>query len=247
MQRLALDPLPGVDPDEALTDIAYEKGRWFLSFLEQRFGREHFDPFLRAWFDRHAFQAVTTDDFMAFLRAELLPRKPGAVTEAELQAWVYGPGIPEFAVATRSAAFEAVDAARADWLAGRRSAAQLEGARWSSQEWIRFLTGMPALSQAQFAELDAAYGLSSTRNGEIAMRWYPIAVRGGYAPALAPMAEFLQRIGRRKLIMPTYTALAETREGLARARGIFERARPGYHPITNASVQSLLDSARPER
>jgi leukotriene-A4 hydrolase len=29
------------------------------AFLEQRFGRERFDPFLRAWFDAKAFQSVT--------------------------------------------------------------------------------------------------------------------------------------------------------------------------------------------
>ena len=38
-QVLALPALTGRDPDEALSDIAYTKGAWFLQFLEQRFGR----------------------------------------------------------------------------------------------------------------------------------------------------------------------------------------------------------------
>jgi aminopeptidase N len=47
-QALALPPLNERDPDEALSQVAYVKGAWFLEFLEQRFGRETFDPFLRA-------------------------------------------------------------------------------------------------------------------------------------------------------------------------------------------------------
>jgi hypothetical protein len=47
-QALALPPLNERDPDEALSQVAYVKGSWFLEFLEQRFGRETFDPFLRA-------------------------------------------------------------------------------------------------------------------------------------------------------------------------------------------------------
>ncbi|MEW6382488.1 MAG: M1 family aminopeptidase/hydrolase, partial [Pseudomonadota bacterium] len=45
-QALALPPLNERDPDEALSQVAYVKGAWFLEFLEQRFGRETFDPFL---------------------------------------------------------------------------------------------------------------------------------------------------------------------------------------------------------
>src|SRR5690606_26208709 len=50
-QLLALPPLPGRDPDEALTEVPYAKGAWFLQFIEQRVGRDSFDAFLRGWFD----------------------------------------------------------------------------------------------------------------------------------------------------------------------------------------------------
>ena len=41
--------------------------------------------------------------------------------------------------------------------------------------------------------------------------------------------------------MPTYAALAQTPDGLAFAKGVFEKARPGYHPITIGSVEQTLD------
>jgi hypothetical protein len=71
-------------------------------------------------------------------------------------------------------------------------------------------------------------------------------VRGGYAPARPGIAAFLQRVGRLKLILPTYSALVKTQDGLAFARDVFDKARPGYHPITAAAVEAVLAKAKPE-
>src|SRR5262249_9709802 len=56
-QHLAVD-LRGRDPDDAATDIVYEKGKLFLQFLESRFGRPALDEFLRSYFDHFAFQSI---------------------------------------------------------------------------------------------------------------------------------------------------------------------------------------------
>ena len=243
-QVLALPPLDGRDADDALSDVAYTKGAWFLQFLEQRVGRAVFDPFLRGWFDDHAFQSVTTPQFVDYLRSHLLAKHPQAVSDAELDAWLNQPGIPPFAERARSRGFATVDSARIAWLgSGQLPPAALTG-KWSTQEWVHFLEGLPAVLQpAQLAALDAAYHFSGTPNGEIARSWYPLAVRGGYHAGDAQMAAFLQRVGRRKLIIPTYEALVKTPEGLAFAKEVFAKARPGYHPITTATVSALIAKA----
>ena len=244
-QRLALDPLLGRDPDEALSDIAYIKGAWFLQFLERRIGRAEFDAFLRNYFDAHAFQSIDSATFAAYAKENLLAKHPGKVSEAEFDAWLHAPGIPSIAEPAHSARFDVVDAARADWLAGERSPSDIATGKWSTQEWVRFLEGMPEkLAPAQLAALDAAFHFTGTPNGEIAMRWYPLAVRSGYAEARPAMEAFLVGIGRRKLVMPTWQALAATPDGLAFARGVFAKAKPGMHPITAASVESTLDKAK---
>ena len=243
-QVLALPALTGRDPDDALGDTAYTKGAWFLRFLEQRFGRDVFDPFLRGWFDAHAFKSATTDEFVDYLHRNLLSKHPNAVTQAELDAWLTQPGIPAFAQRARSRSFGIVDAARIAWEAeGKLPPASITGA-WSTQEWSHFLDGLPStLKPEQLTALDAAYHFSGTPNGELAQRWYPLAVRSGYHEADAAIAEFLQRVGRRKLIMPTYEALVATPEGLQMARDVFAQARPGYHPITTASVEAAIAKA----
>ncbi len=244
-QVLALPALAGRDPDDALTDIAYTKGAWFLQFLEQRFGREVFDPFLRGWFDSHAFQSVTTEQFVEYLHKSLLPKNPNAVTAAELDAWLNQPGIPAFAQRAQSRNFGIVDAARIAWTgSGKLPPASITSA-WSTQEWSHFLDGLPStLTLEQLSALDAAYHFTGTPNGELAQRWYPLAVRSGYHAADAGMAEFVQRVGRRKLIMPIYEALVKTPEGLQIAQDIFSKARAGYHPITTASVEQTLAKAQ---
>ncbi len=242
-QKLALDAMPGVDPDEALTGVPYAKGQWFLYFLETRFGREAFDPFLRKWFDSHAFGVVSTDDFLAFLRAELMAQAPEAVSEADIEAWLHEPGVPDSAPITQSERLAKVDAVRRQWLDDDLVAADIDTRGWISQEWIHFLDGMPpTLPGERLVELDAVFRFTGTGNGEIAMRWYPLAERSGYFEARPAIADFLKRIGRRKLIMPIYAALADSEQGMDFARRVFEQARPGYHPLTTQSVQALLEA-----
>jgi aminopeptidase N len=243
-QLLRLPPLDGRDPDDALSEIAYVKGAWFLQFLEQRFGREVFDPFLRGWFDSHAFQSATTDDFVDYLQKNLLAKHPNVVTQAELDAWLDQPGIPAFAQKAQSRNFSIVDTARIAWAGSGKLPTRQVTDGWTTQEWVHFLEGMGAtLKPEQLAQLDQAYHFTGTANGEIAMRWYPLAIRSGYTQAWPAAGAFIEKVGRRKLILPIYAELVKTPDGLAFAREAFAKAKPGYHPITTGSVQEMLDKA----
>ena len=65
-----------------------------------------------------------------------------------------------------------------------------------------------------------------------------IVAASSYEPAYAELAEFLTNVGRMKLVLPVYKALAGSDRGFATE--VFTKARPGYHPITTAAVQKLL-------
>ena len=74
-ENKALQPLavkPGVlkDPDDNLSSTVYTKGAWFMQFLEQRFGREVFDPFLKGYFDHFAFQSISTQQFADYTKEQ---------------------------------------------------------------------------------------------------------------------------------------------------------------------------------
>lgn len=240
-QILAPAQVEGSDPDASLGAVPYDKGAWFLGFLEQRVGREAFDAFLRDYFDHFAFQSINTAQFVAWLQEHLLVQYPDAVSDKELQSWLNEPGIPTAAVAAVSERFEAVDAVRKRWQNGRLAASDIDVSEWGTQEWVRFLEGLPnKLSSERLVELDEIFHFTESQNGEILMRWFPLSVRSNYFEARPAMAAFLQRVGRRKLIMPVYQALVASKEGREFASQVFEQARPGYHPITTASVEAVL-------
>ncbi len=244
LQVMALKPGDLADPDGASSSTVYTKGAWMLQWLEETYGREVFDPFLKGYFDHFAFQSVTTRQFLDYIKTHLIDKHQGKATLEQVEEWIYQPGIPSFAPQVEARPFAVVDTARNSWLTSGTLPSKTLTEKWSTQEWSHFLDGMPAtLTLAQVQQLDAAYHFTGTANGEIAMRWYPLSVRSGHAEARRDMAAFLERVGRRKLIMPIYAELVKTPEGLAFAKATYNRARPGYHPITRASVEEMLAKA----
>ena len=54
------------------------------------------------------------------------------------------------------------------------------------------------------------------------------------------MAKYLVSIGRRKLIVPLYKKLAQSEMGKAWAIEVYNKARPGYHPLAQGTVDGIL-------
>lgn len=246
LQALATKPGVLKDPDENSSATVYTKGAWFLQFLEERYGRDKFDPFLKEYFNHFAFQSINSAQFAKYAQQNLLLKYPNIVSQAEFDAWLYDPGIPATAPQTQARRFGVVDSARLAWLGTGQLPPDAITKTWTTQEWVHFIESLPeTLTMDQLTQLDGAYAFTGTMNGEIAQRWYPLAVRNGYTQANDAIAAFLKRIGRRKLIMPTYNALVQTEAGLALAKQVFSEAKPGYHPITTGSVQKAIDEAKP--
>ena len=243
-QRLAPEPR-GIGADDALSDVAYDKGSWFLRTLEQRFGRETFDTWLKAYFHRHAFTSITTEQMLADMKANLFDAHPGKMAWDEAEAWVYQPGIPKDAPLPTSARFQAIDKERAAFLAGTLDAAQLDAKGWNTQEWMYFLDRLPDQPPlSKMKQLDAAWHLTGTPNAEIGMRWYSHAIAAGDKNVWEDAREHMTRIGRMYLTLPVYKAFAATPEGLAYAEAAYARAKDGYHPMTQGAIESILRKAR---
>jgi leukotriene-A4 hydrolase len=241
LQPLVLPPGALKHPEDHLTGTIYTKGAWFLHFLEQRFGRRAFDAFLRGYFEHYAFQSISSAEFVEYTRRHLLLAHPGNVTEDEFHAWLYEPGIPASAPRPASPRLEAVDAARSDFLATGTLPATSLSTAWVTQEWLHFLAGLPpALNAAQLRALDSAYRFTGTPNAELANVWYPLTIRSDYTPARPALDEYLNRVGRRRMVLPTYRALAATPEGRVVGREILSRARAGLHPITLRAAEAAL-------
>src|SRR5262249_29440547 len=95
-------------PEASSSAIDYDKGSLFLRTIEGIIGRQAIDAYLHSYFDRHAFQPITTQEFLADFREHVV--KGDAALEARLQldAWAYEPGLPSNAVEPHAAAFDRV-------------------------------------------------------------------------------------------------------------------------------------------
>ncbi len=230
--------LKGRDPDDGMTRVPYEKGALLLKKLEEIAGREKFDAFLKDYFDHFAFKSITTADFEHYVREKLFPagREP-----IDLHAWIHSPGLPADAPEPVSPRLLALSDLAKQWSQGKLASRDLGAKDWSTIEWLRFLRAFPEKpSSEKMTELDSAYNLTDRGNCEIAEQWLLLAIQAGYKPADARLEEFLTTVGRRKYLMPLYGELARTPAGKARARAIYRKARPSYHPIAVDSVDKLL-------
>lgn len=236
--RLYLN-LEGRDPDDGMSDIAYEKGRFFLLNTERAVGREAWDEFLKKYFAEHAFQSITTDAFLDYLEKNLI-RGDGKLRNTRVRAnkWVYGTGLPDSFPQVHSTELEKAAQLAADFTANR-PVMQPQG--WTTYQWVYFLRQLPQrLTLEQMEVLDKKYNFTGSGNAEILCQWLELAIRSGYRKADPALDRFLTSVGRRKFLRPLYAALIETPEGKARAREIFARARPGYHSVSAISIQEML-------
>jgi aminopeptidase N len=224
--------LAGRDPDDGATQIPYEKGALLLRQIEETFGRQPFDAYLKDYFSHFAFQSITTAESIAYLRTHLFAQDPGLAAKIPLDEWVYQPGLPATAPRPTSDAFAAIDNRIGDWMKGKK----IDTASWSTQEWLHFLRGLPSkLDAGRMRRLDSLYHLTDSHNDEILDQWLLMSVKNHYAAAGPRLEQFLTTVGRRKYVKPLYDAM-DARQAMA----IYEKARPMYHPITQATIDALL-------
>lgn len=247
--RLKLD-LTGRDPDDGLTDVAYEKGAAFLRTIERTVGRERFDVWLKGYFERNAFRPMTTELFLEDIRTDLVAGDAALESQLMMDAWIYQPGMPSNWQPPVSNAFVPVDAAAHGFFADKRPASTIPWAGWSTQERQRFLAWRPEgrtgtadwLTDAQLADLEATLNLRQEGNAELVFAWLQIAVQHRFQPAVPTLEHFLTTMGRRKFVLPLFTSLwAEGDWGRSIATPLYARARPGYHPVTTGSVDAVVE------
>ena len=237
--RMHID-LAGRNPDDGMTDIAYEKGATFLQTAESIVGRERLDAFLRTYFDEHAFQPMTSERFLEYMNRQLFAGDEAAAAQLRAREWIFEPGLPDNLPPIRAAAFERVDSQVAAFQQGT-APGQLATADWSTHEWLRFLRSLPdTVSAAQLQSLDRAFRFTNSGNSEILFAWLRIAIRNRYEPALPALEKFLTSQGRRKFIAPLYQDLMDSGWGADLARRIYARARPTYHAVTSGTVDGIV-------
>ncbi len=179
------------NPDGGASGVVYDKGAIFLRTLERMVGRERFDAWLRSYFDRYAFQPMTSAKFLADFRQNLVKGDKALDGKLLLDQWIYQPGLPANVVKPDPAAFAAVDKAVAAFNSGGAAPAEFDA--WTTAEKLRFINSLPRkMPPARLGELNDKLRLNEAGNNEVLFAWLesgrckPLPARGprsGVLPA----------------------------------------------------------------
>ena len=230
----------GRDPDEGVSEIAYEKGYSFLRTIEGAVGRKRFDIFLNEYFNAHAFRSVSSEVFLDDLETKLLKGDKVLKNKIDPNQWVYQPGLPSNSPAVGSVKFKALDSLIVKWTA-LSNAGVLKSAKLSSNESLYLISHLPENTTIdQMKVLDQVFKFTSSGNAEIQSAWYVLSIKKGYQPANKNIEAFLTTVGRRKFLMPLYKELVKTSEGKKWAKKIYVQARPNYHSVAYNTIDELL-------
>ena len=238
MQLLRLN-MKGKHPDDAMTDIAYEKGYFFLRMLEENIGRDKMDEFLKKYFKDHKFQTIVTEEFLSYLKENLLDDNFKGLN---VEQWVFDSGIPENCPKINSLRFKNVESSVATFLDGGAQELKVVSEKWSTHEWLHFLKHLPeSLSLDQMEDLDKVFNLSNSGNSEIVAVWFLQSIKNDYRPAFENLEKFLVKIGRRKFLQPLYLELSKNQEHKIWAKKVYQKARNNYHYVSFNTIDDILN------
>lgn len=242
--HLKLD-MEGRDPDEGMSAIAYDKGYLFLRMLEEAYGRSTFDAFLKGYFQENSFKVMTTEVFLEYLDAHLLSKDSTIAASCQIEAWVYGPGLPDNCPVIESEKLKRLDAYLSEiFVEGTTDFADIDTTGWAPQEYIYFAANIPGNIDAATADrVDAYFHFTTSTNSEILGQWFKTVARLQYEPAMEAMEAFLVRVGRRKFLEPIYKALVSQPTGVALAEGVYAKAEANYHAVSKETIEEIIAEA----
>lgn len=231
--------LTGRNPDDGISQIPYVKGYNFLKVIEQAVGREKFDPFIKNYFDAHAFQSITTEDFVKYINDNLIKGDKALADKIKLEDWIYKPGVPSNITSVHSDDFIAIDNIQKEWRkTGVKGLSQKIKSTTEKQHFIDYL---PAdITAEEMAAIDAEFSFTKNGNFVIKRQWFVQAIRHEYKTAYPAIEQFMIATSRTGSLMTLYKELVKTPEGKTWAKQIFDKAKSGYHATTVQAVGDLL-------
>ena len=235
--------LEGRDPDDGMTDVAYVKGAFFLKTLENKVGRDKMDVFLQSYFNHFKFTSVNTEKFVAYLEKELLKKYD---IDFNYKEWIYEAGIPSNALVIESKGFERIKLMAEDISSQKMSELNnkftlADRGNYSVQEWLTFLRHLPSnISAERMKVLDESLQFSAWTNAEIQFEWFLKSISSNYTPAYPYLSAFLEKVGRRKFILPLYEALYNNEATKEKALSWFNSYKQNYHAVSSNSIARAL-------
>lgn len=223
--------LVGRNPDDAFSRVPYFKGALFLFEVMNHVGEEAMLKFLRTYIATYQYRSVNTEEFLALMAQEL---GDDVLEAVDATTWVYEPELPmPMEITSPKAMYISGLAERGAFPANYE---------WGFQEWTLYLSKMSRNESLDFyADLGERYA-SVFKVGMLEFEYLRTCLEAPRLPVecvAERVEQFLCSYGRQVYICALYRALC-LRGYVQTARSIFDKARPGYHPIGADQVQKIL-------
>ncbi len=229
------------NPDDGVSDIAYEKGRFFLLLIEKTVGRERFDAFLKSYFQKYAFKTITTEEFKSYLYDNLF-QNPAEVVPLEINNWIYETGLPSNCPIILSVELLKLDSLITKIKEGYKITKE-ETKDWTTHHYLYFIRNINKQSTS-IQEIDSVFGFSQWKNAEILCEWYKWCIEANYEKSKPYIKTYLANVGRRKFVLPLFEKMTENtnKNWKIFAKDIFKEIGKSYHSVTYQSVTKVLEN-----
>ncbi|KAJ7352538.1 peptidase family M1-domain-containing protein [Mycena albidolilacea] len=264
-QRMVIDYELGEDPDDAYSDIPYEKGSNLILHLERTLGGlDVFLPYVKDYVNTYIGKSITTEQWKSHLYAYYErnggPEKIKALDSIDWNAWFYGEGLKlpvemEYDLTLAQAAYALAtrwDTSRSVTETSALDFQKSDLDSFSSTQIVAFLERLqdyPALPDTHIKHLGTVYGVSTSTNAEIRLRFYNLALSPPTSAAASHFApEAIKWVvgtdgsgvikGRMKFCRPVFRAVFQVNEGLAKEA--WEKNQSEFHPIARKLIDKDL-------
>ncbi|KAF5382881.1 hypothetical protein D9757_007329 [Collybiopsis confluens] len=262
-QRLVIDFEKGEDPDDAYSEVPYDKGANLILHIERVLGGlDVFLPYVRDYVSTFIGKSITTQQWKEHLYGYYKQHggdeKIKALNSINWDAWFHGEGLElpvkmEYDSTLAESAYKLAER----WDASRSSnVSQLdfkEGdlADFSSTQKVVFLERLQSfepLPSSHVEHLASLYQVSSTNNAEIRLRFYQFSLADPSSEAAhkyaAQAAEWVTGgdtgmvVGRMKFCRDVFRLLFKVDKDLAVSS--FLKTKNAFHPIARKLIEKDL-------
>ncbi|EAR84704.2 peptidase M1 family aminopeptidase (macronuclear) [Tetrahymena thermophila SB210] len=248
----SLNPMiQGSNPDDAFSNIPYEKGYQFLKYIESVIGQDLLQQFLRSYISEYSLKSIDYEELQAFFNKFIkINRQRDAkklLSQIDWDTWINQPGMPPVNLKFQTDTIPLIKSLAQSYidLQGKGSPANYkEFLDFSLNEkciFLQYLFDHTSEYDSQvLIKIDQDYNLTNSSNQEISWRWFRTTIMVGYNSVQDKIEQFLGLTGRIKMIKPVYQAFVQTGQKQI-AQNYLVQYQDFYHPLAVQAINRVIN------
>lgn len=244
--------LEGDSPDNAFSNVPYEKGFQLLYYMESLVGEDLFQNFLQTYILKFSQMSITTIELRQtweqWVHANFEGAKINQILSAvDWETWLYKPELAPVPLDFQTdLSKQAVSLALEYIQLGGKSSPADKDTYWNFDSNLKTIFHTTLLENINdvtievVALVDSDFQVTADPNPEVKQRWLPLCLSLRYDPSYDASHEFVSSQGRLKYLSPIYQMLQNTGQHNLGVQW-FDENKDFYHPIAVSSLEATLE------